>query len=385
MVLLQRQKSCPKSCSKSSQLPMGNDEFETSIMQQYTTSTYSEVRKDPSSFSEITDSIITKWFLPLTYGLVVLSWFSAFRFNDSLSQISSALDTQHKDLMMKQKDTRRLLSQAKAMKTKVLKEYKHLKATRHLFEHELRMMEELSELYRYNQSKENRRMLEKRTTGIAMTWVRKRQEALISKIHHLQEYVQTQSRQRVVKKFGPGPHRIRFRVKPNGKRAGDFIVELAPLDTMPHAVETFLEMVTNRLWDNTVFYHHKTQHHVLAAAPVNYGTFDTKHYHFDALGYTGVSFPEYSAKYPHKQYTIGFSGTGPNFYINSLDNTKHHGPGGQGHHILPGDADPCFGQIVSGQAIIKDMMPGTHSSSDKPVSWQDFDLTQIVKIELIQY
>jgi cyclophilin family peptidyl-prolyl cis-trans isomerase len=209
---------------------------------------------------------------------------------------------------------------------------------------------------------------------------------LYHKIYNLQAFIQNASRQQVLAKYGPGPHIVEFTVKPhNGRTSGQFLVELAPLDQVPHAVETFLDMVSNGLWDNTVFYHHKTQHHVVAAAPVNYGTFEHKHYHFDALGFTGVSFPEYSPGFPHDTYTIGFSGQGPNFYINTLDNSEHHGPGGQGHHDLPGDADPCFGRIISGQEVIQKMTPGTHSSaSSGPVSWHDFDLTQIVKIRLVK-
>ena len=42
-----------------------------------------------------------------------------------------------------------------------------------------------------------------------------------------------------------------------------------------------------------------------------------------------VSYQEYSAKYPHVQWSVGFMGrpSGPDFYINKKDNTIAHGPG----------------------------------------------------------
>jgi hypothetical protein len=132
----------------------------------------------------------------------------------------------------------------------------------------------------------------------------------------LQDYIREQSRQQVIEKYGAGPHRVEFQVASyHNKKPGQFVVELAPLNFVPHAIETFLDIISNGLWDNTVFYHHNTQHHVLAAAPVNYGTFEPKHYHFDGLGYTGVGFPEYSESFPNDKYTLGFSGKGPRLLV----------------------------------------------------------------------
>jgi cyclophilin family peptidyl-prolyl cis-trans isomerase len=380
MVLVKRQQSCPQTCFGSSMLPMGNDDVASSDYKS-SHSGYADVRKKYLSSSGT--SSLSRWILPLTYGLVVISCFSALRSNNNLSNISTALDSELESLALQRGETLEILKDAKQSKDGILRRHKKLKQTQRLFQHELRMKEELYEMRNTADHKETTEMLLKRHSGTAMTWIQQRQEALYHKIYNLQDFIREQSRKQVIEKYGPGPHRVEFNVASNsGKKPGKFVVELAPVDLVPHSVETFLDMVSNELWDNTVFYHHSSQQHVVAAAPVKYGTYETKHYHFDALGYTGVSYPEYSSEFPHDEYTVGFSGTGPNFYINAMDNAKHHGPGGQGHHELSSDADPCFGKIISGKEIIKEMMPATSRVKD-PVSWQDFDLTHIVNIRLL--
>ena len=59
-----------------------------------------------------------------------------------------------------------------------------------------------------------------------------------------------------------------------------------------------------------------------------------------------VAFQEYSPEYPHVQWTVGLAGRpgGPDFYISKVDNSANHGPGGQSHHDLHEEADPCFGK-----------------------------------------
>jgi len=163
------------------------------------------------------------------------------------------------------------------------------------------------------------------------------------------------------------------------------MVRMAPLNTVPHSVEAFLEMVTNKVWDNTIFYSHHSQSHVIAAAPLTYGTFRSKDHELEAMGYTGVGFPEYSKDFPHKRNTVGFMGTGPNFYVNAVSNEDHHGPGGEGHNMrLPGDADPCFGVIINGFDVLRDMQYGRHKG-DRPSGWQDYDLTRIITATFVPF
>lgn len=339
---------------------------------------------------------VSKWMVPIAYGIALISWVNAFRCHGRLTDLSTSLEAELHALAFQKEESIKTLRDAVETKEVIQQQHKKLKRTQRLFKHERRMKEEILELKHSSDAhfqQAAKKKQEPGQSGVAVTWIQQRQEALFHKIYSLQLFISETSQRQVHQKYGHGPYRVEFSVMSHeGKKPGTFLVELAPLDMVPHSIETFLDMVTNKLWDNTVFYHHETQDHVVAAAPVNYGTFETKHYHFDALGYTGVSYPEYSPSFPHEKYTVGFSGTGPNFYINTMDNTKHHGPGGQGHHGLPTDADPCFGKIVSGFDVIDDLMMAEHAEAasgsknraSEPVSWHDYDLTRIVSIRLLE-
>jgi cyclophilin family peptidyl-prolyl cis-trans isomerase len=170
-------------------------------------------------------------------------------------------------------------------------------------------------------------------------------------------------------RFGKGPHHVRITVEmpvidPNlrdrdehrGIETRSFVVQLAPLDVMPHSVHFFLEMVRLRMWDNTFFYHHEKIEHVLSALPLNYHTGTPTFHDLAFLGRQSLSFPEFSMDYHHEKYTIGLAHMGPSFYLNTRDNFEVHGPGGQGHHLLPLDADPCFGRVVEGFSVVDDLI-----------------------------
>lgn len=182
---------------------------------------------------------------------------------------------------------------------------------------------------------------------------------------------------------------MKFTVEfPEDNSRGDFIVELASLDHMPHAVNTFLGQVSQRVWDGTVFWHHDGVDHVMAAAGIHYQTGETKHHYFEALNVGELSFGEYSPEVPHEQYTIAFNGRGPEFYINAIDNTELHGPGGQGHHEMNDEADPCFGKVISGLDIIhsmKHIQEKQTQEAEQRREWHDNELTHIVKAEIIQH
>jgi cyclophilin family peptidyl-prolyl cis-trans isomerase len=78
-------------------------------------------------------------------------------------------------------------------------------------------------------------------------------------------------------------------------------------------------------------------------------------------GLDSVSFQEYHPEYPHEKYTIGFH-SGPEFYINLMNNTLDHGPKEPILKDALGDdevvdetalePDPCFGKIISGFEVI---------------------------------
>lgn len=54
--------------------------------------------------------------------------------------------------------------------------------------------------------------------------------------------------------------------------------------------------------------------------------------------------------------------SGPDFYISTQDNTKIHGPGGQGNYADPTEADPCFAKLLEDFHRVADRI---HRSSVK--------------------
>lgn len=141
------------------------------------------------------------------------------------------------------------------------------------------------------------------------------------------------------------------------------LVEMAPLDLMPHTVNLFLKQVHHGLWDGT----HVTmnERRVLRIGPRydDDAIIDDGHKsyrHFLVKGLNKVSYQEYSPEYPHEQFTVGMAGrhSGPDFYINKTDNTRMHGPGGGTNdgEIRNNEADPCFGRLVDGSRPYIDIL-----------------------------
>jgi hypothetical protein len=294
------------------------------------------------------------------------------------------LDVQTNAVAFQGEESSRTLNDAKESKFMLERRIRKLKQSQKLMKHEVRISEEMSEVQYAQKDPELRERLENRKSGVVMNWIQQRQDGLRLKMLHLQSIIQDDSRRQVIEKYGDGPYRVRFSVRYHEvEDVGEFVLEMADLDLMPYSVLTFLDLADARLWDNTVFYHHAHTNHVVAALPWDFGTFEAKRH---ALLSNGTTFVEYSEAFPHEAFTVAFNGRGPNFYINTLDNSRHHGPGGQDHHDLPGDADPCFAKVISGQNAIKGMLMGKHWQNDRlgaPVSLQDHDLTQIVKAEII--
>ena len=127
--------------------------------------------------------------------------------------------------------------------------------------------------------------------------------------------IQAISRREVEEKFGVGPHKVEITIEfppeaPFSETTGTFIIELAPLDLMPHAVYLFLQQVSHGLWDGLSF-HRNAEHVIQAGADHYFNTPDSVREGegaFKKLHLQSLSFQEYSEKYPHVQYTIGFAG-----------------------------------------------------------------------------
>jgi hypothetical protein len=134
---------------------------------------------------------------------------------------------------------------------------------------------------------------------------------------------------------------------------GTVVIELAPISLIPYSVYNFLEIA--RTWKKGAF--HRNAGHVLQAIARSDVT-------------QSMPFQEYSRKYPHKKYTVGYAGrpSGPEFYISIQDNTDAHGPGSQQKHN-PYEADCIIGTVIQG---VEDgtvarihTMPGKEFLSDK--------------------
>jgi len=180
-----------------------------------------------------------------------------------------------------------------------------------------------------------------------------------TKADKLKSQVRSISKQDAIDKYGDGNIRVEMELLfppttlEDGTVVADtgphkIVVEMAPLDLMPHSVYTFLEMISLGLLDGCSFIINAL--HVLKAAPLPYdGTSASiKAKEFSDAGLESVAFREYSPSYPHKKNTIGFAADGsPSFYINSEDNSEIH------------VGDPCFAKVVWGYDTVErlDQMP----------------------------
>lgn len=262
----------------------------------------------------------------------------------------------------------------------------------------------------------------------------KREKAWKNQVDWLVSSSARESKRNILERFGPGPHKVEFTflVKleeghPDGaEKRYKFVVDLAPVDLVPHAIHLFLEQVEHGLMDGTEFYLNGP--HIVQAGPQPtwsidgsddafdqyssehsnkdklstnaVGTLDkydkiVSHQHDDAyddddddeyehyyddkdfvtedkrtkafadLGLDHLAYPDYSEKYPHQAWTVGFTGRpgGPDWYINKVDNTEAHGPGGQQQHVLPEQGDACFG-IISAEGTGRSALASYVYNSD---------------------
>eukprot|EP00591_Stephanopyxis_turris_P001257 CAMPEP_0195524750 /NCGR_PEP_ID=MMETSP0794_2-20130614/24785_1 /TAXON_ID=515487 /ORGANISM="Stephanopyxis turris, Strain CCMP 815" /LENGTH=312 /DNA_ID=CAMNT_0040655039 /DNA_START=492 /DNA_END=1430 /DNA_ORIENTATION=+ len=178
------------------------------------------------------------------------------------------------------------------------------------------------------------------------------------RVNLLTEYIQNESSREVLDRWGPGPHQIRLDLEfPEDKDSQQqsraptryITIELAPLHMMPHTIHFFLEQVSHRLWEGCSFLFN-TGHIILAGSFSADDPSKDNTDRFENAKLSKLAFQEYHDSYPHDQYTIGFAGRpgGKAFYINTRNNTHIHGPGGQKHHDLEEEADPCFAKVVDG-------------------------------------
>mmetsp|Transcript_836 Transcript_836/g.2398 ORF Transcript_836/g.2398 Transcript_836/m.2398 type:complete len:524 (-) Transcript_836:53-1624(-) len=209
----------------------------------------------------------------------------------------------------------------------------------------------------------------------------------------LVEDIQDKSEREVIERFGIGPHYVRIDLSFPPKAAGvssnitnshsksepsSFVVKLAPLSLMPHSVHIFLDAVSRGVYNGGLAeFNIKAPHLVKASLlrlPHNEGGGEIAE---------GPAFPEFSPEFPHVPYTLGFvapSTSRPSdagFYVNTLNNSYSHSPGGQDHHeedaalgaLLGGGGEPCFGEVVEGREAIDRILGMPLEEKEGEVPW----------------
>lgn len=155
----------------------------------------------------------------------------------------------------------------------------------------------------------------------------------------------------------------------------DFVIQLAMLLEMPHAVHQFLKMVELKLWDGLSMVH-GTGSDVIKATPI---TMDSSHQwagqRFVDANLTHMAFTEVSSTYPqphHHKYSVAFSGRpgGPDFYISLEDELEFH------------EHESTFGQVIEGRDVLdRFFLQRDHPEQD---DGNRANLIRIQSIEMIE-
>lgn len=221
---------------------------------------------------------------------------------------------------------------------------------------------------------EHMRRLKEEESREGLIELEERAENAENRRKNIVDSIRSASKEQVLSKYGPGPHRVQMIVKfPGSQTTQAIILELASVDTihgMPHAVHTFLDQVHLKAWDGATFGFHFG--HVLLAVPSRSidGSLKVKHV-------PTILFPEYNNAYPHEKYTVAFPGrpgTGRDFYINLKSNVINHSPRIQDGSFVEGE--PCFARIVDEKSrhvvdIIDKMAVHSNSSLQERVIIQE--------------
>lgn len=170
----------------------------------------------------------------------------------------------------------------------------------------------------------------------------------------IMQKIKDRSQKEVLSEYGEGPHRVelslRFSTSPTFRT---LLLELAPLDFVPHTIHTFLKMIDNQAFKDGTFV--LARDHIIVGGPIDAHDPENNQRLEERMlrdGYFpngALLFNEYNDAYPHTEYTIGFNAVGgPIFYINLLDNTDAHGS-------VDGEreGEPCFARVVGGFDVVQ--------------------------------
>ena len=180
---------------------------------------------------------------------------------------------------------------------------------------------------------------------------------MIEKIGH-------RSQKKVMNEYGPGPHYVRitlaFTTSPENE---SFLLELAPLNSMPHTIDMFLTMIRDKTYiGGTIIL---SRSHILVAGPVDAHNRENNLELEERMLLKGyfpngaLLYKEYDRHFPHVKHTLGFNQVGgPVFYVNLQDNAEFHGPS------ETSEGEPCFAKIVEGVDVIERIMSMPTAADD---------------------
>ncbi|KAL3780009.1 hypothetical protein HJC23_000299 [Cyclotella cryptica] len=243
-------------------------------------------------------------------------------------------------------------------KTDLLQELSAVKSERD------RVFEEISFL------QQHRTHLEEQLSGFSLlaTEHERERDELREQTVAVYEKIQNRDRQFVLDRYGPGPYRVEVVIElPTEIPTHEsLILELGPLDIMPHTIKTFLEMIERETYIDGTFILAKD--HIILGGPSDLHDAENNQrltermlqhgYHPDGA----LLFNEYSDEYPHVQGTVGFTAgkSGPMFYINLINNSEIHGA----------LKDPCFAKFIRGFDLLEriaQMPKGEDGSFESPI------------------
>lgn len=180
------------------------------------------------------------------------------------------------------------------------------------------------------------------------------EEKFIKRIEQLERAIQKRSARSVLNKYGTGPFYIKVTLTDDaGSGKGNaFVIETAPLNLMPHAIDHFLQMVEHKLWDGLNMVHRYIGSNVIHSSPQVTETGKSDEKRFQKAKLTQMSFSEHSGLYPMETYSVAFEGRqgrpgGPGFYINmeSPFTTREVDTN-----------ESCFGKVVEGRGVLDHLM-----------------------------
>jgi cyclophilin family peptidyl-prolyl cis-trans isomerase len=173
------------------------------------------------------------------------------------------------------------------------------------------------------------------------------EEKYFTRIDEIEQAIQAKSKNTVVKKYGLSPVQVNVTLQADAVTGGDqrwFLVEMAPINVMPHSVDFFLGLVEKKFYNGMTLLKQTTGSPTLHTAEIDTNTMQFVDRRRDQL--SRLAFPEHSDDYPVQKYSVAFTGPGPMFYINMDTRTQ------TSVELM----DTCFGKVVQGESVMESMV-----------------------------